>query len=141
MERPTPKLGTQNETLVPRILAFLVDWLIVGVSIGILVIVAGLLSDTLAGVLGGLAGIASFAYFIYFEGTYGQTLGKRVLGIAVVTEDGDDCDLKAAAIRTLLRIVDWLPSFYLLGIVLILVTDDNQRLGDMLGNTVVVRTQ
>ncbi|WP_058367210.1 RDD family protein [Haloparvum sedimenti] len=141
MDRPTPQLGTQNDTLVPRILAFLVDSLVVGIAATVLVVVVGLVSESLAGVVGGLAGIGALAYFIYLEGTYGQTLGKRVLGIVVVTEDGGDCDLKAAAIRNLLRIVDALPFLYLIGIVLIFVTDDGQRLGDILGNTVVVRTQ
>mgnify|MGYP001627056008 CR=1 FL=1 len=141
MDRPTPQLGTQNDTLVPRILAFLVDSLIVGIAATVLIVAVGLVSETLAGVVGGLVGIGAIVYFIYLEGTYGQTLGKRVLGIVVVTEDGGDCGLKAAAIRNLLRIVDALPFLYLLGIVLIFVTDDGQRLGDILGNTVVVRTK
>jgi uncharacterized RDD family membrane protein YckC len=38
-----------------------------------------------------------------------------------------------------LRIIDWLPFFYLIGFVLILVTSNRQRLGDLAANTIVVR--
>jgi uncharacterized RDD family membrane protein YckC len=62
------------------------------------------------------------------------------LDIVVVTEDGGAIDYKPAAIRTVLRIVDALPFLYVLGLVLIVVTDRNQRLGDIVADTVVVRT-
>jgi uncharacterized RDD family membrane protein YckC len=79
-------------------------------------------------------------YFTYFEGTTGQTPGKRALGLRViVTSTGRSPDLGHAFVRNLLRVVDWLPAFYLLGGFLALVTSQKQRLGDLLAATIVVR--
>jgi uncharacterized RDD family membrane protein YckC len=79
-------------------------------------------------------------YFTYFEGTSGQTFGKKLAHIKVVKDDGEKCDFGAALIRNLLRIVDRLPFIYIIGIILILVTNKKQRLGDMLAKTIVVKT-
>ena len=82
----------------------------------------------------------SFAYFTLLEGNRGQTLGKMLLGIKVVREDnGEVPGLGAAAIRTVLRLIDVLPFAYLVGYISILITSRNQRLGDMAANTLVVR--
>lgn len=132
-------MGTHTETLLPRIAAFIVDFLVLGIALGLLVFAVGLVSDGLAVAVGGLSGLVVFAYFIYMEGAYGQTIGKRVLGIVVVKSDGSPCDMKASAIRNVLRIVDGLFA-YLVGLVVILLTDDDQRVGDLVGNTVVART-
>ncbi|WP_418281466.1 RDD family protein [Halorubrum sp. DTA98] len=140
MERPRPRLGTHTETLLPRIGAFIIDIVLVGIALGIVVGAISLVSDTLGVLFAGLSTIAFFAYFIYMEGTYGQTIGKRLLGIVVITEDGGDCDMRAAAIRNVLRIVDGAFG-YLVGLVVILLTDDDQRVGDLVGDTVVARVE
>jgi len=79
-------------------------------------------------------------YFSYFEGTSGQTIGKKVTNIRVVKEDGSRCDFGSALVRNILRIVDHLPSLYILGIILVAATEKKQRLGDMLAKTIVVKT-
>ena len=78
-------------------------------------------------------------YFTYFEGSSGQTIGKRLMHIKVVKENGAKCDYGSALVRNLLRIIDHLPTLYILGIILIAVTDKKQRLGDMLAKTIVVK--
>ncbi len=133
-------MGTHTETLLPRIGAFLLDVILLGFALGLLVVITSVISDTLALLFTSLSALIFFAYFIYMEGTYGQTLGKRVLGIVVVMEDGSPCDMKASAIRNLLRIVDGLFG-YLVGLLAILLTDDDQRVGDLLGDTVVARVE
>ncbi|SNR35794.1 RDD family protein [Halorubrum vacuolatum] len=138
MERPRPRMGTHTETLLPRIGAFLLDVILLGFAFGLLVVITSIISDALGLLLASLAPIVFFAYFIYMEGTYGQTVGKRFLGIVVVMEDGSPCDMKASAIRNVLRIVDGLFG-YLVGLVAILLTDDDQRVGDLVGDTVVAR--
>lgn len=139
MERPSPQLGTETETLVARILAWIVDALIVGIITGT---IAGPLTAAgdVGATIGGFIGLAlTLAYFIYMEGTYGQTLGKKFLSIVVVKTDGDPCDMEASAIRNLLRLVDNIPVFYLVGLLVILVTDRDQRLGDLAADTIVTR--
>lgn len=84
--------------------------------------------------------VALFAYQIVFEGYYGRTLGKYARGIVVAQSDGSPVTWGGAVIRNLLRIVDALPVAYLLGIVVSFTREDNGRLGDVVADTVVVRT-
>jgi uncharacterized RDD family membrane protein YckC len=77
-------------------------------------------------------------YFIGLENKYGQTLGKKLVNIKVVKDDGSDCDMKSSVIRNILRIIDNFLFFSIVGIIAIIATDENQRVGDMAGNTLVV---
>lgn len=70
----------------------------------------------------------------------GQTLGKRVVGLRVMDIRGLRLRFGQIAIRNLLRAVDSLPLFYLLGGLISLFSRNGQRLGDLAGNTIVVRT-
>ena len=69
----------------------------------------------------------------------GQTLGKRVLRLRVVDERGLRLRPSQVVIRNLLRFVDQLPAFYLVGGTTMLLTRHAQRLGDLAANTVVIR--
>ncbi len=77
---------------------------------------------------------------IYYEVRHnGQTPGKKAANIRVVREGGAPVDFTAACIRNLLGLADFLPVFYLLGSLLILLTLRGQRLGDMAAGTLVIR--
>lgn len=81
-----------------------------------------------------------FGYYLLFETlNSGRTPGKSALGIRVIRADGTPLGFGAVAIRTLLRMVDSLPAFYATGIVSILATPRNQRVGDLAAGTVVIR--
>lgn len=58
--------------------------------------------------------------------------------IRVVREDGAPMGLVTAFIRNLLRIIDYLPTLYIFGIIMILISNERQRLGDMAAKTVVI---
>ena len=73
------------------------------------------------------------------EGTRGQTIGKKMIKIKVVREDGKPIDMKQAFTRNVLRIVDGLFFIYLIGALLIWRSEKKQRLGDMVAKTVVVK--
>jgi len=77
-------------------------------------------------------------YFTYFEGTTGQTLGKKLANIKVVTEKGKQPDYTEAFIRTVLRFVDGI-LLYLIGLIVILSSEKKQRIGDMAARTIVVK--
>jgi len=79
-----------------------------------------------------------FIYFIALEGTIGATIGKLVCKIRVKKENGDACRIWEAFVRNILRIVDGL-AFYLVGIILIAISDKKQRLGDKVAKTVVLK--
>jgi uncharacterized RDD family membrane protein YckC len=138
-ERPQPELGTEGDVVWRRVVAVIIDIVLIGIVTSA---IGGVFAQVRLGTVGSLIGLViSFGYYIYLEGTYGQTIGKMALDIVVVTEDGQHIDYRPAAIRTILRIIDALPVFYLVGFVLVLVTDRKQRLGDMLADTIVVRAR
>ena len=66
-------------------------------------------------------------------------LGKRFLGLRVIIDDGEPARFVAVAVRNLLRVIDFLPAFYGLGLVTLIVSSRSQRLGDYAGGTFVVR--
>jgi len=79
-----------------------------------------------------------FLYFVILEGTPGVTLGKWIVGIRVISVEGDSTGLLKSLIRNALRVVDSLPAFNILGVVLILMSDENARFGDRIAKTRVV---
>jgi uncharacterized RDD family membrane protein YckC len=88
--------------------------------------------------------IGSFLVFIAYDISFetlasGRTPGKRVTGLRVVTTGGAPVRFMTSAIRNVLRIVDILPGTYLVGIIAIVATKRNQRLGDLAAGTLVVR--
>ena len=84
--------------------------------------------------------VISIGYGILCEwGWRGQTLGKRLFRLRVVDEQGLKLHFSQVVIRNLLRSVDFLPSFYMVGGIASLVSRKAQRLGDLVANTVVIR--
>jgi len=80
-------------------------------------------------------------YFLFLEGVWdGQTLGKKLLGIKVVKEDGGECDITASVLRNVFRIIDAL-LYYAVGFIFMASSDKRQRLGDRIAGTVVVREE
>jgi uncharacterized RDD family membrane protein YckC len=80
-------------------------------------------------------------YFAFFEWIWnGQTPGKRWLKLRVIREDGRPVTFWEAAVRNLLRTFDMMPApFYSIGLISVFVSSSDQRVGDMVAGTVVVR--
>jgi uncharacterized RDD family membrane protein YckC len=113
---------------------------------------AGVAASTLAGAPGsgtgalfiGLYALVVFlvtgGYFILFEILWsGQTPGKRLVGVRVIRENGYPVRPIDAVIRNLVRIVDWLPGIYGVGVLTMLLNKRSKRLGDFASGTIVVR--
>ena len=84
--------------------------------------------------------LALLGYYPIFETIgAGRTIGKRAAGIRVVDRHGRPIGFLTSMVRNLIRIVDFLPIFYGVGITAILVTSRSQRLGDLAAGTYVVR--
>ena len=95
-------------------------------------------------VLSGVAVLLTFlitwSYFVLLEWLWqGQTIGKRMYGLRVIGEDGSPAGFTAVLVRNLARVVDWLPGFYALGLLTVVVSPRSQRLGDLAAGTYVVR--
>jgi uncharacterized RDD family membrane protein YckC len=87
----------------------------------------------------GLFAVAD-GYFILFEIVWnGQTPGKRMVGIRVIRENGYPMRPIDAVIRNLVRMVDWLPGAYGIGVLTMLLNKRSKRLGDFASGTIVVR--
>lgn len=80
-------------------------------------------------------------YFAFFEWIWnGQTPGKRWLKLRVIREDGRPVTFWEATVRNLLRTFDMMPApFYSIGLISVFVSSSDQRVGDIIAGTVVVR--
>jgi uncharacterized RDD family membrane protein YckC len=77
-------------------------------------------------------------YPVVFELYNGATPGKQAMGILVIQEDGTPVTPSASLIRNLLRVVDFLPLLYGLGLITMLCNPGFRRLGDLAAGTLVV---
>ena len=124
-----------------RVGAYFIDSILMGL-IWVAVILAGTLLGDIESLVLAFAGlVATLLYGFLLEGLYGYTPGKYLLGLVVIKSDGSNCTIGASVLRNLLWIVDALPTLNLVAMVLILLTDDNQRVGDLVADTVVVKQQ
>jgi uncharacterized RDD family membrane protein YckC len=82
--------------------------------------------------------LLGLGYYVLCEAATGATLGKRIVGIHVIGEDGEQLTFGAAVVRNVLRLVDCL-FFYLVGAIFALTSQQGQRLGDRAAHTLVVR--
>jgi uncharacterized RDD family membrane protein YckC len=110
---------------------------------GGLLLIASVMAQTLpsdAGLV--LLVVTSFTVLFVYPtaletATRGRTVGKMVARTRVRLADGRPVTFPVVLVRNLLRLVDFLPSFYAVGAVCILVTRRAQRLGDLAAGTVV----
>jgi len=85
--------------------------------------------------------LLSVGYGIILEWFWrGQTLGKRLLRLRVMDEQGLHLQFGQVVLRNLLRTVDAMPLLYLLGGTICFFSPRNQRLGDIAAGTIIVRT-
>jgi uncharacterized RDD family membrane protein YckC len=85
--------------------------------------------------------LLQWGYFALFEAFWnGQTPGKRMLRLRVIQQSGRPIGLFESMARNLIRMIDMLPGFYLVGAVCIFATRRQQRLGDMVAGTLVVHS-
>lgn len=78
-------------------------------------------------------------YYSVDEVLTGQTVGKRIMGLKVITVSGLPLDGRAVVLRTLGRVIDVLPAFYLVGWIMMRGPHrPPQRFGDRIAGTTVV---
>lgn len=134
-----------------RFIALLVDYLIWTAAFIALFILGAILLPALH-VFGGVSAnwvigifflivfLFQWGYFALFEAFgNGRTPGKRVMKIHVIHKSGRAITFVESLGRNLVRFVDYLPSFYVVGVVAMFLNRQNQRLGDMVAGTLVVR--
>ena len=148
VREPVPDAHVDGSNLLGRrIIAALIDIVLLLVLLVVLAVVVGEASvegGTFSFALGG-AGLALYfalglLYYLVLEWAIGQTVGKMLVGLRVVRADGGRPSVWAVAVRTVLRVVDWLPLLYLVGFIAMLSTGARpRRLGDLAAGTEIVR--
>jgi uncharacterized RDD family membrane protein YckC len=134
-----------------RFIALLVDYLIWGAAF----LVLGLLSLFILPNIKAFSNLSAqwatalfifvfflfnWGYFTLFEAFWnGRTPGKRVAHIRVIQRSGRAIGLFESMARNLVRYIDQIPFFYLVGFIAMFVTRQHQRLGDLAAGTLVVR--
>jgi uncharacterized RDD family membrane protein YckC len=102
--------------------------------------------DWVAGFVLALYALLNFAiwwgYYLLFEWLWhGQTLGKRIAHIRVVRSDGAPLGFVAVAVRNLVRVLDFMPAGYGVGVITMFCNRQARRLGDFAAGTLVVKDQ
>jgi uncharacterized RDD family membrane protein YckC len=122
-----------------RFMSSLVDSTLQALLIIPLLILAGVAEAGVAiASLGGF--LVIFGYPVVCDALLdGRTVGRRLTGLRLVTEDGGRVGFLAAAVRNIVRIIDFLPGAYSVGALAVIVSTRNQRVGDMAAGTLVVR--
>ena len=134
-----------------RFIAILVDSLILGAALIILIFLAAFILPALSllgpksaswglGIFLLILFLLFWGYFALFEAfNNGRTPGKRVARIRVIHQSGRGINFVEALARNLVRIIDYMPGFYGVGIAAMFMSRQSQRLGDMVAGTLVVR--
>ena len=134
-----------------RLIAIVLDYAIWGMALFALIVAGTLLLPNLVlrdrvsanWVVGSILifiFLLHWGYFTLFEALWnGQTPGKRLTHIHVIHRSGRAVSFVESLARNLVRFVDSLPSLYAVGLVTIFLSKQNQRLGDMVAGTLVVR--
>jgi uncharacterized RDD family membrane protein YckC len=139
-----------------RVAAFLVDMVVIILLAGLAAVLTVLLANSVpqnpAGIIENIVGgvlilvllisanacIAMLlAYFPLLEGRFGQTLGKRLFGLYVRSEDG----LPASYGQIILRRLSFYFEILPIDALFIPFTAKHQRGFDILANTIVVRAK
>jgi uncharacterized RDD family membrane protein YckC len=144
-----------------RVAAYLIDFLIRGVIVGVILMVLVVASqgamafigdETASGMFAGAVLIVAFilewGYFVFCEMLMnGQSPGKKMLGLRVVRQDGAPLGFGDSALRNLMRAMDGFPPLpfasgiasYAVGLTVLSRDEHFRRLGDMVAGTIVVR--
>jgi uncharacterized RDD family membrane protein YckC len=78
-----------------------------------------------------------FLLFPFMEGRTGQTLGKKLMGLKVVTTDYTEGSVGRSLVRHIFYLVD---SILFIGLIVAAVGKKKQRIGDLVAGTLVVKS-
>ena len=122
------------------LLFLLIGFLTLLTRVKILVLFVGYLGAVSAALMVGGGLLLWLGYFIIFETRWnGVTPGKRMMALRVINEQGYPVSPFSVMLRNILRVIDFLPAGYAVGLVSIFVNGNYQRVGDLVGGTIVIK--
>jgi uncharacterized RDD family membrane protein YckC len=146
--RPVAREGPAPAEILQRAMAHVLDQMALYPAVWVVAEALNAVPDTAALDLGdpktlGLAGVwfgLRVAYHALFEGAFGWTIGKKIIGLKVVREDGSRAGFGRALVRNLARPLDAeYPLGVFLGASFLMATRRRQRPGDLWARTLVVQ--
>jgi uncharacterized RDD family membrane protein YckC len=133
-----------------RATAQIIDWLILGLLNFTIFFISIKVNNSFLGDIGDFSNyiwaiviilffLLTWGYFAFYEFfNSGRTIGKWLMGIRVIQDNGQTITFMSSFIRNLLRIVDFLPGMYFLGILMIFFHPKHKRIGDLVAGTIVI---
>lgn len=132
-----------------RFLAALLDHVFIALILSLSCVLVAVIGSQLdlnldESIIAGLLGIGVYlglcAYHIFFETVWnGQTPGKRIVGLRMVRTGGRPLGFLGSTIRNFVRLVDFLPVLYGLGMLVMFIDKRSRRLGDLAAGCMAVR--
>jgi uncharacterized RDD family membrane protein YckC len=123
---------------VSRAAAWLVDTLIRSCFYLICTIVFSVLGEVGWGIILLSYFLIEWFYPVFFEVLKGTTPGKKMFNLWVCHDNGTPISWQASMVRNLLRVADFLPFFYVIGLISMLMNKNFKRLGDIAAGTLVI---
>ncbi|RZK81771.1 MAG: RDD family protein [Pedobacter sp.] len=149
----TIKVGTSQNVAIDypvaglgeRIAARLIDLAVFFVIYILFIILSLAATFSQAGIVVVVLIWAYFASYVFYNLIFeifmnGQSIGKRIMKIKVISLDGAQASLGQYFIRWIFRLVDFLLTAQVGGLVSIAVTENKQRIGDIVAGTTVIKT-
>ncbi|WP_421734363.1 RDD family protein [Cellulomonas sp.] len=140
-------LDARPASAATRLLAALLDLLVLGVGLVILLIALGALVPETSEQLGRIAGIVFLATITVVVPTTvetltrGRSLGKLALGIRIVRDDGGPTVFRHAFVRALVGLVELWLTLGTVALITSIVHPQGKRVGDILAGTYAVRVR
>ncbi|SDX18680.1 Uncharacterized membrane protein YckC, RDD family [Marininema mesophilum] len=147
LELHTAGIGSRGVSL-------LIDWIVLGILMlffALFFLLFSLLAESMGtpfwtSVIRGVSLVVilfmPLCYFTLAE-TFlsGRTIGKMAVGLRVVTDQGTVPSFATILLRNILRIVDAMPIFYLIGLTTVVLQKHEKRLGDLAAGTLVIHDE
>jgi len=127
-----------------RIVAAIIDRVIIVAYVIIIAFSTGLMSNA------GTGGYIFFAilflpaaFYSLLSETFlnGQSVGKKVMGIKVISLNGNQATFSQYLLRWIFRLVDMLILSGLIAVIVVASTEKHQRIGDLVAGTTIIRTK
>jgi len=147
---PAAAGGVKYASFWMRLLAFVLDGLVLGLALSVIQVPMALIVGALAPIHTALAvtmtifgwltiTLTGIFYILYFWATRGATPAKKLLGIRIVRQDGVE---PMGWGKAGLRLVGYMASGFIfyMGFLMVLFTEHRRSLHDMIAGTVVIQT-
>jgi uncharacterized RDD family membrane protein YckC len=140
LELPLAGIGSRSLAITIDSVIQIVIYIIVLIAVGLpLSLMGGFFKDIQTILLVLLLFFFFWGYFAFFEIIWnGQTPGKRLVRIRIIKESGRPITAIEAIARNLVRVVDFFPGIYAVGLICMFLNKRNKRLGDFIAGTIAV---